>query len=194
MTDETQAVQAPETEPSPPAVEQPKEEVAVTEEPPKAEPDPTPPLAPSDLSIPEGRQVDDGLLKKFVDTLNNTSLSPADKANALIGLQKEAMAAAEEAQTQAFASMNEEWISQIKSDPELGGDKLDDNLAVVAKVIDKYGDQELRDALALTGAGNHPAVFRFMLKVAQDVTEGGPVTGASSSKQPDLASLLYDKT
>jgi hypothetical protein len=75
-------------------------------------------------------------------------------------------------------AMQKQWQDEIKADPTIGGDKLEPALEKVSKVLDTYGDPEVRKALSFTGAGNNPAIVRTLVKMAEALSEGGPIIGA----------------
>jgi hypothetical protein len=105
-------------------------------------------------------------------------------AQALLDLHTKVLKEAAVAPYQLWAKTQSDWQDAIKADPEIGGDKLDANLAKVSKVLDQYGTKELRQALAYTGAGNNPEIARFMVKMADVLVEGGHVTGAGPAGKP----------
>jgi len=152
--------------------------------------DSTPAITVEDLSLPDGVKADDEVVKSFIDTLNSSDLSPAERANALLKMHQEALTAAGEAQTQAFLDMQKEWRERIESDPEMGGPNLEATRARIGKLVAQYGDAEFRQAVDLTGIGNHPAFAKFLDKIARDMTEGGPVSGSPASGK-SLAEKLY---
>lgn len=132
---------------------------------------------------------------KFLETMNDAKLSPGDRATSLYKLQSEVLQAISEKSAADFAKMNEDWQKQVSEDKEIGGANLQGSLAAVGKLVDKYGSPELRDAMDLTGAGNHPAFVKMMVKIAKDLNEPGPdtvpVTPASTQS---LADRLFPKT
>jgi hypothetical protein len=84
-----------------------------------------------------------------------------------------------------YETKQNEWKSQINSDPEIGGSKWNGTRASIGRLFDSLGDANLtdgfREAMDYTGAGNHPAVVKFLARVAQRLTEGGPVRGGGPS-------------
>jgi hypothetical protein len=88
--------------------------------------------------------------------------------------------------------LQEQWSNEVNADPDVGGDKLAPTTGAIAKIIDKYGTKELRQAFDLTGAGNNLHVIKFLAKIAKDLTEPGP--GPSSlpaGVEKSLAQKLY---
>lgn len=79
----------------------------------------------------------------------------------------------------------ESWIDAVKNDVEIGGTKLAASIANAAKAIDAYGSNELRQALELTRAGNHPAVVKFFAKIGAAMGEpGNLLTGRPAPGKP----------
>src|SRR5260370_460126 len=72
---------------------------------------------------------------------------------------------------QAFVELQNKWVSEVKADPDIGGDKLVASLATAARAIDRLGVPGLKEALDLTGAGNHPAVVKAFVRLGQMVSE-----------------------
>lgn len=150
------------------------------------------PLTADDLKFPEGMQVADADRDGFLGILNNRALSPSEQAQALIDLQAKVSKEASEAGSQAWTEMQTQWQNDVRNDPEIGGAKLDANLASIGKLIDQYGSDELRAVMDLTGAGNNVHVVKFLANVARQLTEGGPVQSAQPpAQQQSLASILY---
>lgn len=80
----------------------------------------------------------------------------------------------------AWESMRDEWRNNFKSDPEMGGNRQQTTLAACTRIIDQFGGTEaqrteLRQILATTGAGDHPALIRLLANVGKALGEGRPV-------------------
>jgi hypothetical protein len=149
----------------------------------------------NELKLPEGMPADQPAFADFKEAALDLGVEPA-KAQKLIDTVAPKMKEAIEAPYNLWADTQVEWVDTIKKDPELGGAKLEENLAVAALALDKYGTPEesvaLRKALAFTGAGNNPEIFRWMLRVGKTLKEGTPVQArAAASEKPSLASRMY---
>jgi hypothetical protein len=81
-------------------------------------------------------------------------------------------------QADAHAQLVETWTEQVKTDKEIGGDKLAENLGVARKAIDTFGSPELKALLNSTGLGNHPEVVKLAFKVGKAISEDGFVSGS----------------
>jgi hypothetical protein len=91
-----------------------------------------------------------------------------------------AMTAAAKQPYDLWNNTQADWQGEVKADKEIGGPNFDATKATVARVIDTVGGTEakaIRDAFNFTGAGNHPAIVKFVARLGKYVTEGGPVAG-----------------
>ena len=84
------------------------------------------------------------------------------------------------------------WLDQAKADPEFGGDKLAENLAVAKKALDAFGSPELVKMLNESGLGNHPEIVRAFYRAGQKISSGSFVpSGAGAPQTRDAAKTLY---
>ena len=74
------------------------------------------------------------------------------------------------------------WEEASRNDPDFGGEKLQENLAIANRALEAYDPQgEIRAMLAETGYGNHPALVRFMLAIGRDLSPDRMVGGGHNS-------------
>jgi hypothetical protein len=126
-----------------------------------------------DLKMPEGVELDQAATTEFTAIAKELKLDQA-------AAQKLADIGAKMAQRQAdaHAQLVETWTEQVKTDKEIGGDKLAENLGVARKAIDTFGSPELKALLNSTGLGNHPEVVKLAFKVGKAISEDGFVSGS----------------
>ena len=145
-------------------------------EPPATTPEPVVPLTREDLALPEGLTVSDEQATALLDLFNDDKLSPKDRANKLVEMHgtlvQSAIQTVGEQMVAEIQRQQAEWETAVKSDPEIGGANLAPNLAKVSKLIDAEGTPELRRALDATGAGSHPEIVKFFVKMADRFAEG----------------------
>ncbi len=145
-----------------------------------AEPEPAPtelaptPFSADKLTLPEGLDKADPALAEFTKLADGL---PHAKAQELIDLYTKQQKAAADANTTAWNTLHEKWISEVKADPVIGGANMPVVQQTIAKAIDQFGVPGLKDALNLTGAGNNPAIIRTFYNMAKQLTEGGHVSG-----------------
>lgn len=140
-----------------------------------------------DLKMPEGVELDKAAADEFTAIAKELKL-PADAA------QKLADVGAKMAQRQVenHAKLVESWTESVKTDKEIGGDKLAENLGIARKALDQFGTPELKDVLNMTGFGNHPAVIKAFYKIGKAISEDGFVKGSTPSAGPtDIAKRMF---
>lgn len=139
-----------------------------------------------EFAMPEGMQLDKAAADEFSAIAKELKL---DQATA----QKVADVAVKQAQRQAEAhtKLVESWVEQVKTDKEIGGDNLEQNLAIAKKALDTFGTPELKDVLNSTGLGNHPAVIRAFIKAGKAISDDGFVTGSPKGAETDMARKMF---
>jgi len=154
-----------------------------------------------EFTAPEGFDVDQDSLTGFEDMARE------------VGLTQEQFAKVTEhglkyfhdqlgAQAEIFAAREKGWRDSALADSELSDGKalLPGVMENAGRVFDQFGGNELRMALAETGAGNHPAVIRALNQIGKalgvagtpDVGRPAPETKRGGSFE-DIASRMYRK-
>lgn len=150
----------------------PTETAPVAAEAPKADDKPGAPET-YDFKVPEGATVDDTGLKAFGEFAKAQNLTQ-ESAQQLLDSLAPAMAASAQARHTAQIT---EWGNQAKADPEYGGAKFDENLAMADKALTTFGKPEFVDFLRASGLANHPEMIRTFLAVGKSISETRLVTG-----------------
>ncbi len=143
-------------------------------------------------------------LKPFTDLLNDARVAP-EIGQKLIDLhlaEQNKLIGRLETQAQAtWTDTRKEWVDQIKADPELGGNRFQTAIGLAKEVIQRFGGDEsqlgeLRNVLNLTGAGDHPAVARFLYRIGMALREpqtpavGQPIQQATTRAQRRYANSI----
>lgn len=138
------------------------------------------------FTMPEGVELDKAAADEFTAVAKELKL---DQATA----QKVADVGARMAQRQAeqHQALVTKWTETVKTDKEIGGDKLDENLAVARRAIERFGTPELKDVLNASGLGNHPEVVRAFYRAGLAIREDGFVKGAQPGGQVDPAKRMF---
>jgi hypothetical protein len=139
----------------------------------------------------EGVQFSDEVIGKFSEVAKELNLSQ-DAAQKMLDQVAPAIARQQYA---AIQQLNEQWVSAVKADKEIGGEKLEANLAIAKKARDAFGNDGLRKLLNDSRIGNHPEMIRFFVRAGQAISEDSFVSGGTrpSSGGKDAASVLYGK-
>lgn len=122
------------------------------------------------LDVPEGMELDKASLEQFTEIAKTHKL-PKDAFEALGKIA----IAREEARAEAYKEQVAKWESEVKADPEVGGEKLAENLVGVRALVEEFGGpdggKELKELLNATGMGNHPLLFKFCQRVSKALGE-----------------------
>ena len=169
---------------TPPAAVVPGEAPAAAEAPPAAAPQ-----APEkyDFKTADGK-VDPAVLTKFEGLARELNMTQ-EQASKFIDQIAPEMATAQKArhETQVGA-----WADATKSDKELGGDKLGENMAVAQKALAAFGTPELTKMLNESGLGNHPEIIRAFYRAGLKISPSNFVpAGNGTSQAASASSKLY---
>ncbi len=154
--------------------------------------------APADIAyeftFEEGVEVDPVVLDDLKGLSKEFGLTKeqAQQVANLGAKQAQKWAAAQEA---AIAEASASWIEQVKSDKEIGGDKLSENLAIAKRALNRFGSPELTALLNDSRLGNHPELIRAFHRIGRAISDDalGP-GGRSTNGAPDPARRLYDNS
>lgn len=132
------------------------------------------------FTLPEGVTIDpevDTNLKTLAKELN-LNQAQAQKVADLGAQLSQKWASSLQSQIDANA---EAWAEATRTDQELGGDKLQENLGLAKSTLDKFGTPELRTLLNDSRLGNNPEVIRLLVNVGRAVSDDNRIT---SGKPP----------
>ena len=160
------------------------------------------PEAYADFSIPEGHTLDAATLESATPIFRELGLSQ-DQAQKLVDFYSAKIGEINSANEGFMEQMRTEWRNQLKEDKDIGG-KLDAVKVNVGRALDRMPEgirEPFKEAMNLTGAGDHPAVIKAMNYFAELVNEGTPVRGDGPSPhgqtrtgvetRPSAASAMY---
>ncbi len=142
--------------------------------------------------LPEGVQIDEKAMGEAAVLFKEVGLEQ-DQAQKLLTFAANREKAIAEAGVNAYVALQTKWVSEIKADPEIGGDKLPASLADAARAIDRLGGQDLRAAMDLTGAGNNPAIVKALVRMGQMLKEDrfASGNGAAPAAAKSPAETIY---
>lgn len=178
----------------------------VGDTPPKVEDKPAAPEKYEAWTVPEGYELDAGLVEEATPIFKELGLTQEQSQRLVDFYAKHSLKAGEDA-IRAWQDQRQEWREGLKSDEVLG------------KLVDKTGNfspesplvqtvnralqglqnpklvSDFKAAMDMTGAGDNPAFVRVLYALASKVTEGtsyaagGPVN--SGGKRPSAGAALY---
>ena len=146
-----------------------------------------------EIKTPEGFTVDEKVLTEFKATLADAKLSPSEKGQKLVDMHVAALKQAVEYPMTYWRDLQTKWVSEIKADKEIGGQNFDASQKVFQTALafydSKYGadaGKGLREALAMTGAGNNPHIARLIFSRFKDDVESGTVSGRPADAESNF--------
>ena len=181
-------------------------------EPPKPE-EPKAPNAPVvpekyEFKAPENYTIDAALLEQATPIFKELGLTN-DQAQKLVDIQVARELALAKAPADAYAATRADWQAKVKADTEIasysrdgktGTDAVKVDIGKAIATLPQDLQTSFREAMDITGAGDHPAFVKAMWKFAQAIGEGHPVSGkgpspagqaAPGAKPPSAAQALY---
>jgi len=142
-----------------------------------------------EFNLPEGRELDNGLVEKFTPVLKELKIGQE-------GAQKlaELLVADQAAKEQTYREITEGWKQDTIK--ELGSD-YQAKLGVAAKFIDRFGNDQVRQVLNDTGLGNHPEVVKMFINAGKHFSDDTVPTGTRQTNLSDperLARKMFPNT
>ena len=145
----------------------------------------------ADFKLPEGQEIAPAVLTEVAALAKELNL-PQDKAQKVFDAAAKQAKGQAEAQLATITSLNNEWIAAVKSDKEIGGDKLAENLASAKAAMLATSTPQLQVLLDKSGLGNHPEVIRHFLKIAPAFAADKTLpNGKSPGDTKSAAKVLY---
>jgi hypothetical protein len=215
QTPTTPPVETPSTTPSTPIADakppvDPTKPAAETPIPAKTDA-PVVPEAYAAFKAPDNYTIDSTAIAEAAPIFKELGLTQ-DQAQKLVDIQIKRDIANAKAPMDAVETLRKEWRGKTEADAELkatvdknsgktGMDAVKINIARTLAVLPVDLQVEFKDAMNLTGAGDHPAFVKAFNKLAAFVTEGSHVAGKGpsaegqvkpgTSTRPDVAAAMY---
>lgn len=130
-----------------------------------------------DFKAPEGGAFDTQVIEAYSAIAKELDL-PQDSAQKILDKVGPVIAAR---QAEQITAAQTQWAADTTTDKEIGGDKLNENLAVAKQALDKFGTPELHKFLADTKLGNHPEVIRLLYRAGKAISEDKVLTGGRNT-------------
>lgn len=147
------------------------------------------------FAMPEGIELDQDSFDRFTAMAKEHGM-PQEIAQQYADFGAELVMKAQEGTVETLSDQWTEtlskWVDEIKTDKELGGDKLPETLSVARKAIATFGSDELVKTLEETGMTNNPALLRFAYNIGKALSDDKFHSGnASHGGSKSLGDILY---
>lgn len=141
--------------------------------------------------LPEGHVVDESVSESFQKVAREFDLTNDQAQKLLDEVVPVIHRRAQEQQTE----IHNKWVEAVKADKVIGGEKLNENLAVAKRFVSAYGDDELKQLLN-GPLGSNPALLRAFFKAGKTVSPekfvaGDPPGNADPNDPAVQARKLY---
>lgn len=95
-------------------------------------------------------------------------------------------------QMEAIKKAGESWVNEVKNDPEIGGAHFEETKANLARVMNKYGNAEIRQLFNTTQLGSHPAIVKLFNAIGRDLGQDSNfISGGAVQPKKDPLKGLY---
>ena len=123
------------------------------------------------FTLPEGYALSDEQSTAATELFKSLGLSQ-EAAQKLIEFDAQRAAGFGDAQIEQARQQVAAWGEELKNDPDFGGAKFQESVAVANKALTEFGTPELTTFLKESGLGSHPAVVKFFHNVGKQLGEG----------------------
>ena len=148
-----------------------------------------------ELKLPEGSLLSAEAIERSAAFAKEHGLSN-EAAQAALDRESNALSSYAESQKESWNKETVAWLETSKADKELGGEEFGKNAELAKRVVTRYGTEEFAKGLTETGFGNHPELFRFVLRVGKAMGDDQLVLPGSqaAAETKDMADLFYGGT
>lgn len=148
-----------------------------------------------ELKLPDDSLLPESDIDKISSIAREKGLSN-EEAQLVLEQRNDAANALRDSQFEQMREMQTKWQSEVKADPDMGGDNLGETQRLAKLVTDNAMTDGMREFLSVTGYSDNPEVMRFLVKVGKMMDEDKPSGEGAPNKggDKDAASVLYDNT
>lgn len=162
----------------------------------QAAPDATPqaPAVPEkyDFKLDEGSLLDAAYVEQFSQFAKEKKLTQ-DQAQEFLQREAQALNTFVQKQQQEFEKQQSQWVEQIKTDPEIGGEKFNQSIELAHRALKEFASDSFLKELETTGYGNHPELVRVFAKIGNLIKEDKIISPNASGGSRSLEEIFYGK-
>lgn len=144
------------------------------------------------FTLPEDSELDEQALEKFEALAKDANLSQ-EMAQRFVDQFVERLQSMQEESSVALQEQGQEWLKELKNDPDYGGKRLKSTQSDCARAMRVFGSRDLDELLDSTQLGNHPAMIKAFARIGKAMSEDITVVGKHAAAEPakPLAEILY---
>lgn len=136
------------------------------------------------LSLPDESPLDKTALDRVSELAKTIALTSDEQAQAIVDALHAEVADFEQALLESNAKGGAVWKARVEemekqalADPEIGGspEKLQQSVQKGQRVLEKFGDENVREFLEESGLGSSPALLRMLARIHHAISEDAMV-------------------
>jgi hypothetical protein len=140
-----------------------------------------------ELKLPKDSLLSADHVKDLTEFAKANGIKP-EIAQQMLETQSKAVAAHQaKLQAQHIAQV-ETWDKELTADKDIGGEKIQANMDLGRRALEKFGSKELIETLRSTGYNSFPPLVKFMVSIGKAMGEDRIATGTQPA-QSDLRSV-----
>jgi hypothetical protein len=145
-----------------------------------------------ELKLPEGSLLSAEHVTALETQAKNLGLSNV-QAQAMIDRESNLLAVHQDRQVAEFKAKSAQWVEDVKTDKELGGAQVKENVELSHRALEKFADPEFVKMLDDTGLGNHPGLLKTFHRIAKAMKEDSVIIprGQGAGAKPLAQDILY---
>lgn len=146
-----------------------------------------------DFVLPEGAESSESFTAEFGELAKGSNLSQED-AQKFVDLAGRFATQMQEDQLSAWQTQREQWVNDLKSDKEFGGDAFKGTLESANRALRRYGSKSLIDTLNSSGVGDNAELVKLLARVDKATREDKTVEGSAPKAEKSKAETLFGKS
>lgn len=123
-----------------------------------------------DLKLPKGSLLDPARVDTIASFAKEQGLSNA-QAQLVLERESDAVGGYQAKAAETLKTESQKWLTDMKADPEFGGEAFSKNVETAKRVVARFGDESFKKALDETGLGNHPGLVKTFIRIGRLMSE-----------------------
>ncbi|HAT11072.1 MAG TPA: hypothetical protein DCS97_10880 [Planctomycetes bacterium] len=140
-----------------------------------------------ELKLPKDSLLSADHVKELADFAKANGIKP-EIAQQMLETQSKAVAAHQAKLQAQHVAQVETWDKELTADKDIGGEKIQANMDLGRRALEKFGSPELIETLRSTGYNSFPPLVKLLVNIGKAMSEDRVASGGRAV-QSDLRSL-----
>lgn len=147
-----------------------------------------------DLILPEETLLEESEIEQLKSLAKEQGFS-TEQAQKVLDMQNNIVSAYNQRIMDNFNNQVKSWGEEIKADKEIGGSNLAKSVELAKFAAKEFAGEEFLQELDQTGYGNHPKLFKMLVKVGMEMKAKEAILPQTQpSEQRSLADIFYSNS